>query len=151
MNEKIVENNEVQRIPTRICGLDNLLYGGLDIIKRPFTIVIRGGAGSESTLFGLQLLYGIALSLSENERDTPFTKPVTPYFVTSCHKKIDIDTLMIDTFISSCIYSMTRRIIDKSYCESDLSKLTNTFFETKTIVNYNNWPNGSGHLYKRVD
>lgn len=143
MNEKIVENNEVQRIPTRICGLDNLLYGGLDIIKRPFTIVIRGGAGSESTLFGLQLLYGIALSLSEKERDTPFTKPVTPYFVTSCHKKIDIDTLMIDTFISSCIYSMTRRIIDKSYCESDLSKLTNTFFETKTIVNYNNWPNGS--------
>lgn len=143
MNKKIVENNEVQRIPTRICGLDNLLYGGLDIIKRPFTIVIRGGAGSESTLFGLQLLYGIALSLSEKERDTPFTKPVTPYFVTSCHKKIDIDTLMIDTFISSCIYSMTRRIIDKSYCESDLSKLTNTFFETKTIVNYNNWPNGS--------
>lgn len=143
MNDKIVENNEVQRIPTRICGLDNLLYGGLDIIKRPFTIVIRGGAGSESTLFGLQLLYGIALSLSEKERDTPFTKPVTPYFVTSCHKKIDIDTLMIDTFISSCIYSMTRRIIDKSYCESDLSKLTNTFFETKTIVNYNNWPNGS--------
>lgn len=143
MKDKIVENNEVQRIPTRICGLDNLLYGGLDIIKRPFTIVIRGGAGSESTLFGLQLLYGIALSLSEKERDTPFTKPVTPYFVTSCHKKIDIDTLMIDTFISSCIYSMTRRIIDKSYCESDLSKLTNTFFETKTIVNYNNWPNGS--------
>lgn len=139
MNE-IVENNEVQRIPTQIYGLDKLLYGGLDIIKRPFTIVIRGGAGSESTLFGLQLLYGIALSLSEKERDTPFTKPVTPYFVTSCHKKKDIDTLMIDTFISSCIYSMTRRIIDKSYCESDLSKLTNCFFDTSTIINCSSWP-----------
>ena len=33
MNE-IVENNEVQRIPTQIYGLDKLLYGGLDIIKR---------------------------------------------------------------------------------------------------------------------
>ena len=53
----MVRNNEVQRIPTQIYGLDKLLYGGLDIIKRPFTIVIRGGAGSESTLFGLQLLY----------------------------------------------------------------------------------------------
>lgn len=131
----MVNNNEVQRIPTQIYGLDKLLYGGLDIIKRPFTIVIRGGAGSESTLFGLQLLYGIALSLSENKRDTPFTKPVMPYFVTSCHKKKDIDTLMIDTFISSCIYCMTKKIIDKSYCESDLSKLTNCFFNTSTIIN----------------
>lgn len=58
MNEKIVENNEVQRIPTRICGLDNLLYGGLDIIKRPFTIVIRGGAGSESTLLACNCSMG---------------------------------------------------------------------------------------------
>ena len=139
MKEEIVENNEVQRIPTRIYGLDKLLYGGLDIIKRPFTIVIRGGAGSESTLFGLQLLYGIALSLNEKERDTPFGKPIKPCFVTSCHGKKDIETLMIDTFVSSCINTMTKKIIDKSYCESDLSKLTNCFFDTNTIVNLSNW------------
>ena len=35
----MVRNNEVQRIPTQIYGLDKLLYGGLDIIKGPFTIV----------------------------------------------------------------------------------------------------------------
>ena len=126
----MVRNNEVQRIPTKIYGLDKLLYGGLDIIKRPFTIVIRGGAGSESTLFGLQLLYGIALSLNEDERETPFAKPVKPCFVTSCHRKEDIETLMIDTFLSSCIYLMTKKIIDNSYCESDLSSLTKYFFDT---------------------
>lgn len=140
MIEETVKNNEVQRIPTQIYGFDKLLYGGFDIIKRPFTIVIRGGAGSESTLFGLQLLYGIALSLNEKERDTPFKIPVTPYFVTSCHKNKDIDTLMLDTFISSCIYSMTKRIIDNSYCESDLSRLTNCFFDTGNIINCNSWP-----------
>ena len=138
--KEIVENNEVQRIPTKIYGLDKLLYGGLDIIKRPFTIVIRGGAGSESTLFGLQLLYGIALSLNEKEQPTPFGKPVKPCFVTSCHSKNDIETLMIDTFVSSCINSMTKRIIDKSYSESDLSKLTTCFFDTSTIVSQSNWP-----------
>lgn len=143
MIEEIVKNNEVQRIPTRIYGLDKLLYGGLDIIKRPFTIVIRGGAGSESTLFGLQLLYGIALSLNEPDRETPFTRPVTPYFVTSCHRKEDIETLMIDTFISSCIYAMTKKIIDNSYCESDYSKLTKCFFDTSNIINNCSGPNGS--------
>lgn len=139
----MVRNNEVQRIPTQIYGLDKLLYGGLDIIKRPFTIVIRGGAGSESTLFGLQLLYGIALSLNEDERETPFVKPVKPCFVTSCHRKEDIETLMIDTFLSSCIYLMTKKIIEKSYCESDLSKLTKYFFDTSTIININTIPDCS--------
>lgn len=130
----MVENCEIQRIPTQIYGFDKLLYGGLDIIKRPFTIVIRGGAGSESTLFGLQLLYGVALSLNEHERETPFIKPVKPCFVTSCHKKKDIETLMIDTFISSCINSLTKRISDKSYREPDYSKLTDFFFDTNNLI-----------------
>lgn len=132
-----VKEKEIQRIPTKIYGLDKLLYGGLDVIKRPFTIVIRGGAGTESTLFGLQLLYGIALSLNEQERETPFPKPVNPYFVTSCHRKEDIEALMVDTFISSCIYSMTKKIMDKSYGESDLGALTRFFFDTGTIINSN--------------
>ena len=36
-------NYEIQRIPTKIEGLDCLLYGGLDITRLPFSIVIRGG------------------------------------------------------------------------------------------------------------
>ena len=130
----MINDNEVERILTKIYGLDKLLYGGLDIINRPFSIVIRGGVGTESTLFGLQLLYGIALSLNEEERDIPFKKPAKPYFATSCHKKEDIETLMIDTFISSCVYSMTRKIIEQSYQQSDLSMLTNSFFDTSHIV-----------------
>lgn len=130
----MINNNEVQRIPTRIYGLDKLLYGGLDIIKRPFTIVIRGGAGTESTLFCLQMMYGIALSLNEHDRKTPFKAPVKPYYFTSCHRKKDIESLMVDTFISSCIYSMTKRIISKSYGESDLSILTKSLFDTSKII-----------------
>lgn len=130
----MIENNEVQRIPTKMFGLDKLLYGGLDIIKRPFTIVIRGGAGTERTLFCLQMMYGIALSLNEEDRRIPFKRPVEPYYITSCHNKKDIETLMIDTFISSCIYNMTKKIIDKSYSESDLSILTKSLFDTSKIV-----------------
>ena len=134
----MIKDNEVQRIPTKIYGLDKLLYGGLDIIRRPFSIVIRGGAGTESTLFGLQLLYGIALSLNEEDRETPFEKHIIPHFATSCHKKEDVETLMIDTFISSCVYSMTKKIIEQSYKQSDLSLLTNSFFNTTHIVCSNN-------------
>lgn len=130
----MIDNNEVQRIPTKIYGLDKLLYGGLDIIKRPFTIIIRGGAGTESTLFCLQMMYGIALSLNDQNRKTPFDTPVIPYYFSSCHRKEDIETLMIDTFISSCIYSMTKKIIDKSYGESDLSIFTKSLFETSKII-----------------
>lgn len=134
----MIENNEIQRIPTQIYGLDKLLYDGLDIIKRPFTIVIRGGAGTESTLFCLQMMYGIALSLNEHDREIPFAKPVEPYYFTSCHIKKDIEALMIDTFISSCIYSMTKKFIDKSYDESDLSILTRSLFDTSQIICGNN-------------
>lgn len=130
----MIDNNEVQRIPTKIYGLDKLLYGGLDIIKRPFTIVIRGGAGTESTLFCLQMMYGIALSLNDQNRKTPFKNPVEPYYYSSCHRKEDIETLMVDTFISSCIYSMTKKIINKSYVESDLSILTKSLFDTSKII-----------------
>lgn len=130
----MIEINRIQRIPTKIYGLDKLLYGGLDILKTPFTIVIRGGAGTESTLFGLQLMYGIALSLNEDERGKPFDSPVEPHFMTSCHTKEDIDTIMIDTFISTCYYILTKKFIEKSYTESDLGALTKNFFDTSSIV-----------------
>ena len=43
----MINDNLIQRIPTKIYGLDKLLYGGLDnIIKNLFT----GGTGTESTL-----------------------------------------------------------------------------------------------------
>lgn len=127
-------NDVIQRIPTKIYGLDKLLYGGLDIIKTPFTIVIRGGAGTESTLFGLQLMYGIALSLNENERRIPFQRPVEPHFMTSCHNIKDIETTMVDCFISSCYYSLTKKFIEKSYKEPDLGTITKLFFDTNSIV-----------------
>lgn len=41
MNEKIVENNEVQRIPTRICGLDNLLHSILIGMHAIIMIIIH--------------------------------------------------------------------------------------------------------------
>lgn len=130
----MLKNSTIQRIPTKIYGLDKLLYGGLDITKTPFTIVIRGGAGTESTLFGLQLMYGIALSLNEDERKTPFQHPIKPCFMTSCHRIKDIETAMLDRFISTCYYSLTKKFIEKSYKEPDLGFLTKTFFKTNSIV-----------------
>lgn len=128
------EAADVRRISTKIRGLDKLLYEGLDIIKRPFTIVIRGGAGSESTLFGLQLLYGIALSLHEEPHPSPLLDKVVPHFITSCHRKDDINTVIVNTFISSCMYLLTKRITEHSYRATDLSKITRIFFDTSNIV-----------------
>lgn len=130
----MLENNVIQRIPTKIYGLDKLLYGGLDIIKTPFTIVIRGGAGTESTLFGLQLMYGIALSLNEDNRSIPFQGPVEPHFITSCHEVKDIEATMLDCFISTCYYSLTKRFIEKSYKESNWGIITKMFFDTSSII-----------------
>ena len=134
MAKNTIGDNRMQRIPTNISGLDELLYGGLDIIKAPFCIVIRGGAGTESTLFGLQLLYGIALSLNEEKRGFPMGNDVEPYFMTSCHSKDDIDNRLTDTFISSCLHLLTKRILEKSYTEPDLGILTKLFFDTSEIV-----------------
>lgn len=126
----MINKNEIARISTKISGLDKILYGGLDFIRQPFCIVIRGGAGSESTLFGLQLLYGIALSLCDNG----YKNPVIPTFLSSCHNVKSINTLMIDTFISSCLYSMTNEILEKSYKGTDFSTLTRLLFNTSSIV-----------------
>ena len=109
------KESEVRRIPTKINGLDRLLYGGLDFMKKPFTIVIRGGAGTESTLFGLQMLYGIALSLNEKEHLPIFPKSISPTFLTSCHNPMDINKVVVDTYISSCILALTKKHIQKSY------------------------------------
>lgn len=129
---------EIQRIPTRIEGLDRLLGGGLDIIRKPFTIVLRGGVGTDSTQFCLQLLYGIALSLNDAERNFPQSYKSTPVYVSSCHKKADIENILTDTFLSSCLYAMTKKIIENSYEESDMSSVTRILFDTSRILSTQN-------------
>jgi len=123
-----INEKDISRISTRISGLDTIFCRGLDIIRKPFSIVIRGGAGSESTLFGLQLLYGVALSLSEG------STPVTPTFLSTCQKSKSIHTVITDTFISSCLYLLTRRVLDKSYKGADYGTLTSLLFNTDSIV-----------------
>lgn len=103
-------------------------------MKKPFTIVIRGGAGTESTLFGLQMLYGIALSLNEKEHLPIFPKSISPTFLTSCHNPMDINKVVVDTYISSCILALTKKHIQKSYKESNLKTVTDIFFNTDKIV-----------------
>lgn len=127
-------NSKIPRIPTRIVGLDRLLNGGLNIIRCPFTIVIRGGMGTESTHFCLQLLYGIALSLNETERELPPEFLSTPIYVSSCHNEKDVENILTNSFISSCLYSMTGKIIENAYDEPDKSIITNILFDTSKIL-----------------
>lgn len=127
-----LNTNIFKRITTRINGLNKIFCGGIDYIRQPFSIVIRGGAGSESTLFGLQLLYGMALSLEETSKST--SQEIRPTFMSSCHMPDSVNEIMVDTFISSCLYKLTKRILDKSYDGSDYGALTNLLFDTSKIV-----------------
>lgn len=133
-----LKGDDIRRIHTRICGLDRLLYGGFDTRNIPFTIVIRGGIGTEKTLMGLQIMYGIALSLNEKEYafgspDGKLVRSIYPCYISACHDKTYVRNLLCDTFVSSCLFSLTKKILENTYEGKDYKSITELVFDTKEI------------------
>ncbi|MDE7379138.1 MAG: hypothetical protein K2N13_09330 [Paraprevotella sp.] len=93
--------NKYTKVSTSIDGLDQILYDGLDLSRDHTLIIIRGGEYTEKTLLGLQMMYGIAQGLNNNE------SPVIPCFYTNHYSCEYINDLLLDIIITKCIQLMT--------------------------------------------
>lgn len=117
---KIVYNN--QKIETEINGLDELLFGGLqlqniaeeskkkndceakDTFKKPLIVVIQGELGTSRALLAMQLLHGITKSLRALESNSQEGIDIAdPVFFTTNKSNINVSDMLVDTVISKCI------------------------------------------------
>ena len=119
------------KVRTRINGLDELLYGGLQLQTvayqgkgvetsdiRPLTISIVGYTGTSRSMLAMQFLHGITKSLMAMktgcERTEGFIKFGSPVFFSS-HDKLNLSDMLIDMTISKCVNKV---IEDNAYCDT---------------------------------
>ena len=119
------------KLSTKIYGLDKILRGGLDLDKDPLAIVIRGAANTHRTLFALQLLYGLGLSLKESDN----SDNLQAYYASMYDNQAFLEEMMVNTLISAFFRLMIRKKIENPDAEiSELSSFTNFFFDTSDIL-----------------
>lgn len=116
-----------QKISTNILGLDRLLYDGLDLTENGNIILIRGEIGSEKTIFGMQLLYGVAQSIDNID----LGRLVHNYLFSTYEDDKTLNDWLLDMIISSCIQSIT----DIAVSSPTKARSTNSFAKTFFKVN----------------
>ncbi len=120
------------KVSTFIDGLDQILYDGLDLSRNHTLIIIRGGEHTEKTLLGLQMMYGIAQDLNNNEY------PVVPCFYTNHYSCEYINDLLLDIIITKCIQLMTILYVSNHNTGSFQDNLfSQLFFKTPNNQNFN--------------
>lgn len=124
-----------QKISTNILGLDRLLYDGLDLTENGNIILIRGETGSEKTIFGMQLLYGVAQSIDNID----LGRVVHNYLFSTYEDDKTLNDWLLDMIISSCIQSIT----DIAVSSPTKARSTNSF--AKTFFNVNGKILGKEH------
>lgn len=119
------------KVRTGINGLDELLYGGLQLQTvtyqrkgvetsdiRPLTISIVGDTGTSRSMLAMQLLHGITKSLMAMktgcETSEGFIRLGSPVFFSS-HDKLNLSDMLIDMTISKCVNKV---IEDNAYCDT---------------------------------
>jgi len=131
-NSKILDLSDKNRkISTGIYGLDQILYGGIQLYPQIFelenflSVVIRGGNGTSRALLGMQLLHGITKSLEIlEEKSLIFERP---YFISDKNKE-NLDDMLLDFFISKSIkIMMEQHIIDQKKWQGNT--FAESFFE----------------------
>ena len=90
------DNKIYSKVRTNIEGLDRLLYGGLDMKTKCHVVFIQGGQETERTLLGMQMMYGLAQSL-QNQED------VFPHFYSTYHDESFMNDMLLNTYIAQCI------------------------------------------------
>lgn len=111
------------KIKTEVNGLDDLLFGGLQLQtigeKRPLTIVLRGELGTSRALLAMQLLHGITKSLKKLnkklQKEEEKANISDPIFYTEKKSKNNISDMLVDTVISKCI----NKIIEENIQSKD--------------------------------
>lgn len=116
------------KVRTGINGLDELLYGGLQLQTvtyqgkgvetsdiRPLTISIVGDTGTSRSMLAMQLLHGITKSLMAMktgcETSEGFIRLGSPVFFSS-HDKLNLSDMLIDMTISKCV----NKVIEDNAC-----------------------------------
>lgn len=137
MEEKnTTKNTEAQKLTfhkvgTNICGLDDLLYDGVDISSPCNIIFIKGNEDSERALFGMQLIYGLSQSikkiLPENEFNACF-----PTFVSTIQDAAYVNDKLLDIIISSSITKLRNQRLSSGKKYSNI--FSKVFFDlSKTL------------------
>ena len=107
----------LHKLPTGISGLDEVLYGGIDVNysnnnKEPLIIVVRGNEyDNDKNMLAMQILYGIAQSIErEKKQDKSFSDwNNTPVMYFTCHNEVKLNDLFLDFFISSSLQQIIKK------------------------------------------
>ncbi len=124
----------LEKISTRVPGLDELLFGGLNLSEDNNLIIIKGDESIDKTLLGIQIGYGIAQSLSIIEGNT---NSLEVNIISNYHKEKYLNDLLLDTLIAHC----TQKMIElKASINTDFSDnhLFNAFFSSTPYIEYRN-------------
>lgn len=122
-------NGILNKVKTKIAGLDRLLYGGLDLQEPKHIIAIRGDVSSERTLLGLQILYGLtqSITLCETSNKTSDKKIPDACFVSSCMETDMLNDMLLDMVISSSIQELMVKYVSSNQAER--ASITNIMAE----------------------
>ena len=120
------------RVQTRITGLDRLLYGGLTLSNNPYFILMKGAADTEKTMFGMQMIYGIAQSLSYDTME--YKEMLTPLFVSTHNSTEYLNNMAVNAFISTNVRYFQKKNLHNSTSNTKSSSFTNLLFKTDRII-----------------
>lgn len=115
---EMIPQQFLNKVKTNVLGLDDMLFGGLDLVPPHSVIVIKSDEPIQGTLLGLQMLYGIAQSLEtfRREKNIPGTPLYKPFFISSFMENTDnrhkfLNDTLLDTIISLSILKITEKYV----------------------------------------
>ena len=146
-----IDKECLPKLPTGICGLDKVLYGGIDvnvlkalhiggnnIPRTPLVIAINGSEDDyDKSVLAMQMLYGIAQSVEKIKADyqhinNGWNQPVMYSTYYQTHK---LDDMFLDYFISSSLQEILRKKASKDANVNLSSNIfTNLLFDSSNIL-----------------
>lgn len=146
-----IDKECLPKLPTGICGLDKVLYGGIDVNvlkalhiggnnnpRTPLVIAIKGSEDdNDKSVLAMQMLYGIAQSIEKIKADyqhinNGWNQPVMYSTYYQTHK---LDDMFLDYFISSSLQEILRKKASKDANVNLSSNIfTNLLFDSSNIL-----------------
>lgn len=146
-----IDKECLPKLPTGICGLDKVLYGGIDVNvlkalhiggnnnpRTPLVIAIKGSEDdNDKSVLAMQMLYGIAQSVEKIKADyqhinNGWNQPVMYSTYYQTHK---LDDMFLDYFISSSLQEILRKKASKDANVNLSSNIfTNLLFDSSNIL-----------------
>lgn len=144
MTDNNNKNREcLPKLPTGICGLDKVFYGGVDVNllknEEQLVIVIRGSEDdNDKSMFAMQMLYGLAQSIERVKTKYPFFSQRCnnePVLYSTYYQENKLKDLFLDFFISSSIQEILRKKASKDTSVNFSSNIfSNILFDNSQIL-----------------